>query len=167
MTDWRAIYSLGFDFTHFQSYGHPGEKANVEQIIAQLSAPQALSPNTYKRIAALNKPARLLVAAEMWCPDCQRNVTAFNTLCALTPHIEMRLITHSRAERELKKALNLSKIAIPLAVVLDEQFMLLGTFNEMPRQVIAGDEKMLARYRANQELESAITDILDILKSAN
>ncbi len=163
MTDWRALFNLGEDFAHFRTHGLSDEIAAVDRVAAILSRPDSLSAKTRERIAQVNKPAYLLVCGEMWCPDCHRNITAFDALCKLAPAIQMRIITHSRGERALRPALGIERVAIPFAVVLDEQFNPVGTFVEYPASVVNGDETVRDHYKANGELEAAINDILDLI----
>lgn len=163
MTDWQGLFASGYSFAEFRSHGLPAEITAVNQVEARLTALHGLSSDTRQRIDALVNPGYLLVAAEIWCPDCQRNVTAFNTLCEQAPALSMRIITRSRAERAIAPALGLDKIAIPFAIVLDNNFKPLGQFVERPRKVIAGDATVLDRYHRNDELEAAISDILDLL----
>lgn len=163
MTDWHALFNLGEDFAHFRTHGFRNEIEAVDRVADTLSRPDALSTRTLERIARINKPGYLLVCGEMWCPDCHRNVTAFDALCKLAPAVQMRIITKSRGERALRPALGIEKIAIPLAVVLDEHFSPLGTFVEYPLAVLNGDEATRKRYEENGELEAAINDILDLL----
>lgn len=163
MIDWRGLFQLGETFSQYRTHGFPEERAAVDRIEKLLHAPGALSTTVQQRIASLNTPFYLLVAAEMWCPDCHRNVTAFNALCERNTRIQMRIVTRSRAERSIAPAMELTKVAIPFAVVLDSSYSPLGTFTERPANVVQGGDSELARYRANQELESAIVDILNLL----
>lgn len=159
MTEWQNLFASGYSFAEFRSHGFPAEITAVNQIEVRLTASHGLSSGTRQRIASLVNRGYLLVAAELWCPDCQRNVTAFNTLCEQAPALSMRIITRSRAERAIAPALGLDKIAI----VLDSNFTPLGQFVERPRKVIAGDANVLDRFHRNDELEAAISDILDLL----
>jgi hypothetical protein len=106
------------------------------------------------------------VAGEMWCPDCQINVTVMDYLQRAQPNIQLGVITKGRAENELKQRLELERISIPFVLVLNDQFQPVGRFVERPRAVIDGGDAVKPGYRAGGYLESTVQDFLDIFEAA-
>ncbi|WMR51496.1 thioredoxin family protein, partial [Pseudomonas aeruginosa] len=105
-------------------------------------------------------------AGEMWCPDCQINLAALDFAQRLQPNIELAIISKGRAEDDLRQRLALERIPIPLVLVLDEEFNLLGRFVERPQAVLDGGPQALAAYKAGDYLEHAIGDVLAIIEGA-
>lgn len=84
------------------------------------------------------------------------------------PATEYRAGNHfkGRAEDDLRQRLALERIPIPLVLVLDEEFNLLGRFVERPQAVLDGGPQALAAYKAGDYLEHAIGDVLAIIEGA-
>lgn len=165
MTSFQALFAIGERFDAFVSHGLPAEIAAVQTAQGLLNAENALSPNIYQRLEAVEGRYHLLAAAEMWCPDCQLNLTAMDHLQRLQPRVTLAIVSKGRAEHGLKERLNLERIPIPLVVVLDERFEPIGHFVEQPQAVIAGGEAIKPDYRAGRYLESTLDDLLTIIEA--
>ncbi|HSC84440.1 MAG TPA: thioredoxin family protein [Pseudomonas sp.] len=166
MASYRELCAIGESFTAFVGHGLPSEIAAVDAVLHQLAAEGGVSAASIARLHNLKRRYHLLVAGEMWCPDCQINIAVFDFIQRSQPLIEQAIITKGRAEDDLRERLGLEKIRIPLAAVLDADFQLLGCFVERPQQVIAGGQAVLADYRAGKFLDSTIRDLLDIIEAA-
>lgn len=167
MPSYQQLFTLGEDFESFVSRGLPAERDAVRDIQQRLADGTAISAGTRQRVQAVEGRFHLLVAAEMWCPDCQINVTVLDELQRLQPNIAVAIISKACAENELKEPLGLERIAIPLVLVLDERFNLVGRFVEQPRKVIAGGDALKPDYRAGKFLESTLEDVLDIFETSS
>ncbi|MFK3796944.1 MULTISPECIES: thioredoxin family protein [unclassified Pseudomonas] len=167
MTTYQDLFAIGQTFDDFVSHGLPAEIDAVRSIQQKLAAPNALSAATQQRLETLKSRFHLLAAAEMWCPDCQINLAAMDALQRLNPFIDLALITKSRAEDALKGPLALERISIPLVLVLDQDFQLIGRFIERPHAVAQGGDALKADYRAGLYLESTIQDLLAIFEAPN
>lgn len=165
MTSYQALFAIGEGFDAFVSHGLPAEIAAVRRAQGQLSGENALSAETRRRLEALESRYHLLAAGEMWCPDCQLNLTAIDHLQRLQPRVALAIVSKGRAEHGLRERLNLSRIPIPLVVVLDESFEPIGRFVEQPQAVIDGGEASKADYRAGHYLESTVKDLLTIIEA--
>ncbi|MGE8500054.1 MAG: thioredoxin family protein [Pseudomonas sp.] len=164
MPSFQALFTIGERFDAFVSRGLPAEIATVQTAQQRLNA-GPLSAAIQQRLQAVEGRYRLLAAAEMWCPDCQLNLTAMDHLQQLQPRIELAIISKSRAEHGLKERLGLERISIPLVLVLDEHFELIGRFVEQPHAVTAGGDAVKTDYRAGGYLESTLDDVLAIIEA--
>ena len=164
MTSYQQLFSIGEAFESFVSRGLPNEINAVRMLQQKLTAPAAVSDDTRRRISAIVGRFHLLTAGEMWCPDCQINLTAMDYLQRIQPGISVAIISKSRAEHALKQRLALERISIPLVLVLDDAFEVVGRFVERPQAVIAVGETIEADYRAGECLESTLQELLDIIE---
>ncbi|SHM50010.1 thioredoxin family protein [Phytopseudomonas punonensis] len=165
MPSYQDLFAIGEPFSAFASRGLPTEIETVQTAEAQLGRADALSANTQQRLAAIKGRYHLLAAGEMWCPDCQLNLAAMAHLQRLQPKVSLAIISKARAEHALKTRLELERISIPLVLVLNEEFELIGRFVEQPQAVVDGGEAIQADYRAGRYLESTIDDLLAIIET--
>lgn len=134
MASYAELFDIGEDFAAFVGHGLATEQGAVARFRQKLESnglPSALT----ERLQRIERRYRLLVAGEMWCPDCQINLAALDFAQRLQPNIELAIISKGRAEDDLRQRLALERIAIPLVLVLDEEFNLLGRFVERPQAV--------------------------------
>ncbi|WP_147194677.1 thioredoxin family protein [Pantoea sp. MBD-2R] len=163
MINFKELFSAGASFNAFATTGLAGEIKAVEEARTKLaSLPESLK----EEVRAVQGNYYLLTAAELWCPDCQRNVTAMQFLSELQPTIQQAIISKSRAERSLMAALQLEKIPVPFTAILNADFELLGTFVERPQAVINGDDEVLQRYRQGELLGETVKDILAVIQQS-
>ncbi|WAH55579.1 thioredoxin family protein [Pseudomonas silvicola] len=165
MSGYRELFEKGMGFAAFVATGLDAEQEGVVRAGQNLAA-AGLSKVTRQRLATLVGDYYLLVAGEMWCPDCQVNLVALDALCAAQPRVRLAVISKARAEQQLRERLGLTKVSIPLVVVLDAGFEPVGLFVERPQVVIQGDEQTLAAYKAAQLLEATVTDVLALMERA-
>ncbi|KAF1050766.1 MAG: hypothetical protein GAK43_02688 [Stenotrophomonas maltophilia] len=166
MTDYAELFTLGEDFLAIVARALPAEREAVDTVRRRLADPACIDTNLRKRLAAVRGRYYLLAAAELWCPDCQLNVTAMDFMQQLQPNIRLALITKGRAEEALQQRLGLERIAIPLVLVLDERFDAIGRFIERPQRVIDGAETLRAAYRDGDYLADTVADLLGLIEAA-
>lgn len=166
MTSYQQLLDIGETFESFVSRGLPAEREAVRAMQDKLNSQGTISAVNLARVHALDGPLHLLVAAEMWCPDCQINVTVMDYLQRVQPKIQLKIIGKGRAEHALKQRLTLERISIPLALVLNENWQLIGRFVEQPQAVSLGGDAVRADYRAGAYLEHTLRELLDTLESA-
>ena len=165
MISYQQLFEFGEDFESFVSRGMSTETAAVRHIQEKLREPDTISPQSLQRLADIHGHFHLLIAAEMWCPDCQINVSVMDYLHQLQPAVDLAIITKGRAENELKQRLELDRISIPFALVLDDRFQPVGRFIERPLKVIGGGDALKPEYRAGKYLENTVQDFLDIFEA--
>ncbi|BAN48104.1 thioredoxin family protein [Metapseudomonas resinovorans] len=166
MATYDELFAIGESFEAFVAHGLPVEIEAVRAVQRKLAEPGAISQGTWQRLQALEGSYQLLVAGEMWCPDCQINIAVMDHLRRAQPRIALAIITKGRAEDELKERLGLERIPIPLVAVLDADFQLAGRFVERPRDVIEGGDALKPAYRAGDYLDSTARDLLAIFEAA-
>lgn len=153
MASYAELFDIGEDFAAFVGHGLATEQGAVARFRQKLESnglPSALT----ERLQRIERRYRLLVAGEMWCPDCQINLAALDFAQRLQPNIELAIISKGRAEDDLRQRLALERIPIPLVLVLDEEFNLLGRFVERPQAVLDGGPQALAAYKAGDYLST-------------
>lgn len=165
MASYQALFAIGESFEAFTQRGLPEEITAVAHVQERLNAGDAFDAITLQRLQSVSGRYHLLVAAEMWCPDCQLNVAAMHRLQTLQPRIDLSIITKGRAEDELRDRMGLERILIPVVAVLDEHFELIGRFIERPQAVIDGGEAIKPAYRAGRYLQSTLSDLLAIIEA--
>lgn len=165
MPSYQDLVAIGERFDAFASRGLAAEIETVRTAQALLGRADALSAEIHKRLAAIQGRYHLLAAGEMWCPDCQLNLAAMDHLQYLQPKISLAIISKARAEHALKAQLELERISIPLVLVLNDQFELIGRFVEQPQAVVDGGAAAQADYRAGGYLQSTIDDLLAIIEA--
>lgn len=166
MTSYQELFTHGEDFESFVSHGLPAQIAAVRDIQQKLASASAINPSSQQRLKAVERRFYLLVAGEMWCPDCQINVTVLDDLQRRQPNIDVAIISKGRAENELKERLGLDRISIPFVLVLDDRFEVVGRFVERPQEVVAGGDAVKPDYRAGKYLESTVRDLLELFEAA-
>lgn len=166
MATYPELFAIGEGFDAFVSHGLPAEIAAVRTVQDKLGQPAAISAETLQRLAAVQGRYHLLVVGEMWCPDCQINVTVLDWMQRRQPLLQLAVISKGRAEDDLRERLGLDRIAIPVVLVLDADFRLVGRFIERPQAVIAGWDAVKPDYRAGLYLESTVQDLLAVFEAA-
>lgn len=167
MAGFKSLCAIGFGFADFIRTGTPEEIAEIETIRTRVNGGGPISPGTVRRIKTLTGHYHLLVAAEMWCPDCRVNLPAIDLLCRHQPQIGLTIVSQARAEREMMGLLGLNEILVPVAAILDQDFRLLGRFVERPSFVVErGLDSEGSGYRNGNYTDSTITDILAVLEAA-
>lgn len=167
MTGLQALCGIDFGFADFVKSGTAEEIAEVTALRDRLDGGGPISPMTVRRLKALPGHFHLLVAAEMWCPDCRVNVTAMDFLSRQQPNVTLTIVTQARAEREMRAVLGLNAIPVPVAAILDAHHSLIGRFVERPSFVIDhGLDALGQGYRQGNYTDSTVTDILAVMEAA-
>ncbi|WP_134448419.1 thioredoxin family protein, partial [Pseudomonas aeruginosa] len=110
MASYAELFDIGEDFAAFVGHGLATEQGAVARFRQKLESnglPSALT----ERLQRIERRYRLLVAGEMWCPDCQINLAALDFAQRLQPNIELAIISKGRAEDDLRQRLALERIA--------------------------------------------------------
>lgn len=165
MNAFETLFRQGKNTAEFIATGTPEQIADLQRWQSMLeNQPEAIE-KALAPVQQLSGRFQLLVAAEMWCPDCHRNIPPMALLCQRLPNIELAIITRDEAQPFID-LLNIEQVKIPLAVVLDGDFTPLGTFIERPAAVVNGDTEQLEAYRRGELLAETISDITAILAAA-
>ncbi|MBD8494036.1 thioredoxin family protein [Pseudomonas syringae] len=166
MVPYKELFATGQRFDDFVTTGLQSEQTAAQHFADKVRLPGALSTATQQRLVAIRGAYHLLIAGEIWCPDCQINVAAFDYLCEVQPAIDLAVVSRGRAQNNLKTELGLEAIAIPLVLVLDEQFSLIGQFVERPQVVVTdGGEQALHEYKMGNHMQDSITQVLALIEA--
>lgn len=163
MTDFTTLVDLGVDYAQFVSQGTQEQIQHLQQEQAKTEREDFIRAPLREDLAAINDRYTLLVAAEMWCPDCLRNVPAFQALC-LAADIPMKIITRDQAAPLFERFFEVEKVKIPFVAVLDAKLRPVGTFIERPQTVKNGDDATLTAYKQGERLADAVEELADVIK---
>ena len=164
MADFKTLAGYGVDYETFVSQGAAEEIAALRRDQAKTEQADFLSPELEAQIAALNGRFTLLAAAEMWCPDCQRNLPAIRALTQRYPDARLVIINRAQSDAPFKERFGVERVSIPFVAVLDEQFAALGAFVERPQAVVNGGDEALASYKRGERLADTVSEITGILR---
>lgn len=164
MTDFNTLIELGVDYPQFIRQGNDEQIQHLLREQAKTERVGFLSDELKGEIERLDGSYTLLVAAEMWCPDCLRNVPAFQALCRLAPDIKMSIITRDQATVLFQQQFGVERVKIPFAAILDAELNPVGTFIERPQSVLNGDEDTLSSYKQGERLADTVEDIVAVIQ---
>jgi hypothetical protein len=136
---YQKLFLQGHCYLDYLAQGSKEEQQAVAGVTAKITqqiAEIGLPPELQKKLANIKSSINLLMVGEMWCPDCQLNITAIEQLTLLQPKIKLAIIGKELAERYLLQALNIETIKIPLVVILNSHYQKVGTFVERPETVL-------------------------------
>lgn len=165
MNTFDTLFKQGKNIAEFIATGTPEQIADLQRWQAMLEGQSEAVAKALMPAQEVEARFRLLVAAEMWCPDCHRNIPPLALLCQRLPNIDIAIITRDEAEPFIK-LLGVDKVKIPMVVVLDEASAPLGTFIERPASVVHGDAAELEAYRRGERLVETISDISAIIAAS-
>ncbi|MFD1803228.1 thioredoxin family protein [Mixta tenebrionis] len=164
MSEFAALFKQGKSPEEFINTGTPEQIADLRRWQALLETQDAAIEQALAPARQIGEGFRLLVAAEMWCPDCHRNIPPMALLCQRLP-VAIAIITRDEAQ-PLIDLTGVEKVKIPFAVVLDATFTPRGLFIERPASVVNGGAAELEAYRRGDLLVETISDITALLASA-
>ncbi|MGL5756878.1 MAG: thioredoxin family protein [Paraclostridium sp.] len=163
----KELFESGYDFEQEfnQSDLAYQEKSN------EYRANMEITEETINKIKSIEKEINILGFSELWCPDCQINLTVIDYLTKLNPNIKLRLQTREGNEEIIKTHSDDGKIKIPIFIYLDSNFKKIGSFIELPSNVRTIDmadnqvEKIKIKklYRKGSYMEQTIIDFLEII----
>ncbi|CAK9885835.1 MAG: hypothetical protein XXXJIFNMEKO3_02252 [Candidatus Erwinia impunctatus] len=167
MASFKELFEIGQSYQDFVRGGVASEVLAINTIEKRISAEGSISRQTRQRLAAIEGHYHLLVAGEMWCPDCHVNIPAFYAMCQMQPKLTMAIISKGRAEDDLQQRLTLDKVLVPVVAVLDSEYRLIGKYVERPNVVVQqGTAEVLADYKAGKYIEESISDVINIIYAA-
>ena len=160
MSHFSDLVNTGVDYAQFICQGDDEQIQYLLNMQSKTEQADFLSAELDTEIAQLTAPYTLLVAAEMWCPDCLRNVPALQALCRKAPNIQLRMITRDQATPLFQQRFGVDKVKIPFVAILDGNLNPIGNFIERPLVVQNGDEETLLAYKQGEHLADTVNDIV-------
>ena len=165
MNRFEEIFATGKKFSTFIQEGLEHEKKSSVGFAKQARKIGTFTASTLERLERIEGRYYLLIAAEVWCPDCHVNLAVMDFLCEAQPNIELAIVSKGRAENDLQHLLGLTQVLVPVVAILDGSFNLIGTFIERPKVVV--DDKTgqaMSRYSAGHHMDDTLQDLLDVLE---
>ena len=159
----KELYEVGCTFESSVGEGTKGERARIPKNSSRI----ILDDELKEKIINFDKEIKFLVAGEIWCPDYQLNGSVLKKFMDLNSNFDISVITMARGKKYLEPILNINNAKYPLIVVLDEDFNILGTFQERPKivkSVECFDDIKLDYYKGKYLINSA-NDIWNIINN--
>ncbi len=165
---YQDLFLQGRNYLDYLAQGSKEEQqavacatTKITKQIAEIGLPTELQ----KKLANIKSGVNLLVVGEMWCPDCQLNITAIEQLTLLQPKIKLAIIGKELAEGYLLQALSIETIKIPLVVILNNNYHKVATFVERPEKVLNYPDfsKIKSAYFAGDHLIDTMAEIINKL----
>lgn len=165
--DVYELYNKGVSFEEFVNKDKGTYKEKTLEIFNNIDFNEELI-NSLKRI---NKKVRVLVCAELWCPDCMINVPVLEKMRLYNNNIDISIVGREGNEDFFSKFSSTESVKIPTFVFYDEKFNELGSFVEHPKKIKEiidkGNQAAIIvakrKYRKGEYAEETLKDILEIL----
>ncbi|KGG80125.1 hypothetical protein Y919_08130 [Caloranaerobacter azorensis H53214] len=165
--DISCLYDKGVSFDEFVNKDKDTYKEKVLEILNKIR----LSDELINKIEIIDKKIKVLVCAEIWCPDCMINVPVLAKMKEYNNNIDISIVEKNGNEDFFIKYSEEDRIKIPTFVFFDEKFKELGSFVEHPKKIkniiSKGNQPniivAMRKYRKGEYAEETVKDILEIL----
>lgn len=158
----KELYQVGCSFETSVGEGSKSERARISKNSSRIVLDNELTNN----IMSFDKEINFLVAGEIWCPDYQLNGSVLKRFIDLNTNFNMSVITMARGKKFLEPILGIENGKYPLIIALDNNFNILGYFQERPEIVknAKSFNEIKLDYYKGQYLINSANDIWDIIK---
>ncbi len=158
----KELFEVGCSFESSVGEGAKSERARIPKNDSRIN----LTSDVIKQIASIDKEINFLVSGEIWCPDFQINITVLKKFCDINPKLNISVITMARGKKFLAPILGIENFKGPTVVVLDENFNIIGSFEERPSAVKAFDnfDEIKLDYLKGKYILDSVNDFLNIMK---
>ncbi|MCR9001695.1 thioredoxin family protein [Rahnella perminowiae] len=160
MQDFNVLLEAASDYNEFVGSGAEEDRNALRHF--EGLANEALPDDVISKLSQLPGSYSILVAAEMWCPDCYKNLPVIHAIAASAPAIRLGIITRDKAEAVFKAHFGVDKVKIPFAVVLDENATPLGQFIERPENATGKNGEVSERYKNGELLVDTAREVTSI-----
>lgn len=159
----KELYQVGYSFETSVGEGSKSERARIAKNSSRIILDDELTNN----IMSFDKEIKFLVAGEIWCPDYQLNGSVVKKFIDLNTNFDMSIITMARGKKFLEPILGIENAKYPLIVVLDNNFNILGSFEERPEIVKNSKnfDEIKLNYYKGKYLTNSANDIWSIIKN--
>jgi len=158
----KELFQVGQTFENYIEIATQGEKDRIPKNYSRIKLPTDL----IDEIEKIGDKIYILASGEMWCPDCQLNITVAKKLVEINDNIELSIISLGRGRRYLAPLLGIEEFKIPTMVVLDKNFNQIGIFLEEPKdlkKLDKNDENKLS-YLKGYFLANTARELVEIIK---
>ena len=125
----KELFQTGQNFEDYIKIGSEEEKEKTLANYSKIDLPMDL----IDEIKDTKDKIYILASGEMWCPDCQLNITVVRKLAKINSNIKLSIINLETGKKYLQPLLDLKELKIPTMVILDKDFEKLGLFLEQPK----------------------------------
>ncbi len=125
----KELFEVGQKFENYIEVATESERKRIPKNYSRIELPVDL----IDEIKEIQEDIYILASGEMWCPDCQLNITVAKKLTEINDNIKLSIISMGRGRKYLMPLLNLEEFKIPTMVILDKNFNQLGLFLERPK----------------------------------
>ena len=157
----EELFDCGVNYETYVGTGTKEERARIPKNYSRVNFEDFFS----EKIAGISKKVNFLCVGEIWCPDCQLNLTVIKKMCELNPQMEISVITRGRGQKFLSEALELEEVKIPTVVILDENYEKIGVFLEQPEVVKESEnyDEIELDYLKGRYLTDTAKDLIKII----
>ncbi|GLI57029.1 thioredoxin family protein [Propionigenium maris DSM 9537] len=157
----EELFDCGVNYETYVGSGTKEERARIPKNYSRINFETSLS----EKISGISKKVNFLCVGEIWCPDCQLNLTVIKKMCEVNTNFEISVITRGRGQKFLSEALGLDEVKIPTVVILDENYEKMGVFLEQPEVVRSSEnyEEIELDYLKGKYLSDTAEDILKVI----
>lgn len=125
----KELFEVGQTFENYIEVATQSERERIPKNYSRIELPVDL----INEVQEVQDQVYILASGEMWCPDCQLNITVAKKLTEINDNIKLSIISMGRGRKYLMPLLNLDEFKIPTMVILDKNFNQLGLFLEQPK----------------------------------
>ncbi|WP_069651033.1 thioredoxin family protein [Caloranaerobacter ferrireducens] len=165
--DASCLYDKGVSFDEFVNKDKDTYREKTLEILNKIK----LNDDLINKVKSIDKKIKVLVCAEIWCPDCMINVPVLEKIRQYNDNIDISIVEKDGNEDFFIKYSEEDRVKIPTFVFFDENFKELGSFVEHPKKIkdiiSKGNQPniivAMRKYRKGEYAEETLKDILEIL----
>lgn len=160
--DFKELFDCGMNHETYVGTGTREERLRIPKNYSRIN----LTEKQIQNISKIERKVKFLCVGEIWCPDCQINLTVINKMCELNSNLEISIITRGRGQKFLSEPLGMETVKIPTVVILDENFEKIGLFLEQPKIVKNRDDydEIELDYLKGKYIGDTVDEILGMIK---
>jgi len=164
----KELFDKGYGFKVFQGHNNNPNSLKVQSILESIE----LDEEVKDKLDALKKNHYVICLGENWCPDCTINETIMHKVGEYQPLIQIKHLPREGYESLVSSFDPDGKARIPLILLMDDTFNLMGTFNEVPKIVhkamASGDQTQVIvakrKYRNGEFLKETCLEFIEIFE---
>lgn len=156
----EELYSVGTSFETEVGRGTRSERERIPKNMGRIQLSEAL----IERITRIEKSYKFLIAGEIWCPDFQLNGSVIKRMTEINSKLELSIISMARGRKFLLPILGKSEMKWPAIVIMNEDYEVIGVFEERPKIVKGYDFETIKReYYKGQYLLDTVNEVLEMI----
>lgn len=164
----KEIFDKGYEFESFKGTKENPNNMKIEEFIKELKIDSDLE----KRIKEIEKTNNVLCFGENWCPDCVINESIMHKISELRTDINIKFVGRDGYEDLVSSYDENGKAKIPLIIVMDNDFKVKGSFNEIPAKLShivktgTQPEIIVAKrnYRKGEWVKETVDELIGLLE---